>query len=248
MMLRACLGMFLVSVVMAAPPEVLSIRGNRKLEDFAGAKRVARQVFQGSERTLYCGCRYYGKELNLNSCGIHAPGKKSKRLRKLEWEHVVPAAKFGQALESWKTGADVCVKDGKKKRGRKCAEKASPLFRQMEADLHNLWPESGEINRARSDKPPVEAVSGDVTSYGPCATRVGKKSFEPRPEARGPVARAYLYMNWAYDVALSADEKELFNKWDKAHPPSEFECERDKRIRKLQGNSNPFLEKACAKS
>src|SRR5262245_47144094 len=83
-----------------AQPEVLSIRGNHNIDDFPEAKRVVRRVFDGHELTLYCGCKYYGKELNLNSCGIIAPGA-SKRLKRLEWEHMVPAAKFGQALAAW---------------------------------------------------------------------------------------------------------------------------------------------------
>jgi deoxyribonuclease-1 len=238
------------SVAFSAPPEVLSIRGNHNIEDFNRAKKALHKIFDGYEETLYCGCRYYGKELNLNSCGISIPDA-PKRLKRLEWEHMVPAAKFGEAIKAWITGDDVCVESSSGKghkhsgaKGRKCAEKASPLFRQMEGDLYNLWPESGEVNGARSNKPPRESV--EVTrTFGTCGTKIGKKYFEPRKEVRGIVARAYLYMNWAYEVSVSEDEKTMFEKWDRDNPPTPWECERTERIKRVQGNANPFTEKAC---
>lgn len=231
---------------LATPAEVLSIRGNHDIEDFSQAKRVLKKVFSGHEETLYCGCRYYGKELNLNSCGVYVP-EAPKRLKRLEWEHIVPAAKFGEAIKAWKTGDQICS-GGKKgsRKGRKCAERASPLFRQMEGDLYNLWPESGEINGARSNKPPREQADGRLRTFGSCLTKIGRKLFEPRKEARGIIARAYLYMNWAYDVSLSDSERRMFERWERENPPGAWECERAERIKKLQGNTNPFVTKACA--
>jgi deoxyribonuclease-1 len=237
----------------SAAPEVLSIRGNHNISDFNHAKKALKKIFNGHEETLYCGCRYYGKELNLNSCGIYVPDA-PKRLKRLEWEHMVPAAKFGEAIKAWKTGDDACEtadtvhrqyghSHGQAK-GRKCAEKASPLFRQMEGDLYNLWPESGEVNGARSNKPPRESVE-ESKVFGSCETKIGKKYFAPRKEVRGVVARAYLYMVWAYEVAISEDEKQMFEKWNRENLPTQWECERAQRIKDVQGNANPFAEKAC---
>lgn len=223
--------------------EVMSVNGNRLVSNFAHAKKVLPKIYEGHNETIYCGCKVYGKEVNMNSCGASSPGQ-SSRYKKMEWEHVVPAERLGQVVKSWGNGDSVC----KGKKGRKCAEKASPLFRQMEGDLYNLWPESGGINAARSNKPPVERFSGKVTKFGSCETVVGKKGFIPRKSVRGEIARTYFYMAEAYGLQLSESEKKMFSDWSQKDPVTPWECERGRRIKKVQGNSNPVLEKACSKA
>jgi deoxyribonuclease-1 len=221
--------------------EALSIKGNRNISSFSEAKKTLHKIHQDHQITLYCGCKYYGKEVNMNSCNSSTAGQ-SSRFKKLEWEHVVPADKFGEVVASWSQGDAIC----KGKKGRKCASKASALFRQMEGDMYNLWPESGGINAARSNKPPVESLREPASSeFGKCETKVGKKSFSPRPSVRGEIARAYLYMNYAYEIPLSKSEFETFQKWNQQDPADSWECERGERIKKLQGNVNPILEASC---
>lgn len=222
--------------------EVLSIKGNKHIENFSEAKKSLRTVFKGYETTLYCGCKYYGKELNLNSCGVYSSSS-SARLKRLEWEHVMPAERFGRIISSWSNGSSVC---SKREKGRKCAGKASALFRQMEGDLYNLYPESGGINQARSNKPPFESMSEALKDFGKCETRVGKKGFVPRKEARGEITRSYLYMSDAYEIDLSSTERKMFESWNRNDPPDKGECERAKRIYKIQGNKNRFIEASCS--
>lgn len=220
--------------------EALSIKGNRNIDNFSEAKKNLHKIHADNQTTLYCGCKYYGKEVNMNSCESYSEGQ-SSRFKKLEWEHVVPADKFGEVVASWSQGDAIC----KGKKGRKCAGKASALFRQMEGDMYNLWPESGGINGARSNKPPLESVDGKITRFGKCETVVGKKAFSPRPQARGEVARAYLYMHHAYEIPLSNEELALYQAWNKADPADTWECERGQRIKVIQGNVNPILEESC---
>lgn len=220
--------------------DALSIKGNRNIDNFSEAKRNLHKIHADHQITLYCGCKYYGKEVNMNSCESYSEGQ-SSRFKKLEWEHVVPADKFGKVIASWSKGDAIC----KNKKGRKCASKVSALFRQMEADMYNLWPESGGINGARSNKPPVASLRGPATAFGKCETFIGKKEFSPRPQVRGEVARAYLYMNYAYEIPLSNEEMSLYQEWNKADPADQWECERGQRIKKIQGNANPILEASC---
>lgn len=220
--------------------EIMSLSGNKHINNFSEAKRELHRIYSGHQRTLYCGCPYYGKEVNMNSCKSFSPGQ-GARFKKLEWEHVVPADKLGEVVKSWSQGDVVC----KKKKGRKCAAKASPLFRQMEADMYNLYPESGGINGARSNKPPRESLSGNLKTFGQCETVVGKDGFVPRAAVRGEIARTYLYMKDTYGIPLSDEEVALFQKWSGQDPVDSWECERARRIRAVQGNQNKSVEEPC---
>ena len=228
----------------ARAAELMSIKGNKYVSDFSQAKRHLHKIYSGHETTLYCGCRYYGKELNLNSCGVFVPNA-NKRLKRLEWEHVVPAERLGRVVNSWANGDSVCK--GRKK-GRKCAAQASPLFRQMEGDLYNLYPESGGINQARSNKPPRESLAGKITKFGTCETSIGKSGFVPRKSVRGEIARTYLYMSDAYDIPLTKDELAMFSGWSAQDPVDKWECERSRKIKAVQGNRNRFVEDLCSKA
>ena len=234
--------LLLLCSISASAIDVMSLKGNRNISDFAEAKRVLKKIYSGHETTLYCGCKYYGKELNLNSCGVYLPDA-PKRLKLLEWEHVVPAERFGRVVSAWANGATVCAN----KKGRKCAGKSSALFRQMEGDLYNLYPESGGINGARSNKPPLEILTGKIKSFGKCETTVGKNGFVPRKSVRGEIARTYQYMSEAYDLKLTSAETSQYKRWSDAAPVDQWECERARRIQKTQGNQNRFVIEACAK-
>ncbi|MBP6071327.1 MAG: endonuclease, partial [Aeromonas sp.] len=59
------------------------------------------------------------------------------------------------------------------------------------------------------------------------------------------IARAYLYMGQQYGLRLAAQQRKLFEAWDRQYPADRWECERNSRIGKLQGNTNPFIEKQC---
>jgi hypothetical protein len=52
--------------------------------------------------------------------------KHISRLSRVEYEHVVPASKFGSTFDEWKFGSPICVKSsGKLYKGRKCANRAN---------------------------------------------------------------------------------------------------------------------------
>ncbi len=48
-----------------------------------------------------------------------------------------------------------------------------------------------------------------------------------------------------YNLTLSRQQTQLFNAWDKMYPVTDWECERDERIAKVQGNHNPYVQRAC---
>ncbi len=71
------------------------------------------------------------------------------------------------------------------------------------------------------------------------------KQAEPPERARGAIARTYFYMRDQYHLRLSRQQTQLFTAWNKLYPVSQWECERDQRIARVQGNHNPYVLEAC---
>lgn len=219
---------------------------NTRISNFQEAKKFARSIHLEQPETLYCGCKYKDKLIDLQSCGYTSP-KMQYRSNKLEWEHIVPAEAFGQSFKEWREGSSQCVKRGKKYRGRKCAGKNSE-FARMEADLYNLWPEIGEVNALRSNFSMAELTDSEY-SFGNCKVKIFDRKFEPMDRAKGIVARTYLYMELEYPGrgVISDKNKKLFEAWDKLYPVTSWECKRAQKIEAIQGSQNKVLKERCKK-
>jgi deoxyribonuclease-1 len=115
----------------------------------------------------------------------------------------------------------------------------------MEADLQNLVPAIGEVNGDRAHFRFGEVV-GEPREYGACDFEVDRSGrvAEPRAALRGDIARAYLYMHYAYPggLPLSATERRRFEQWHQADPPTQWERTRNRRIAAIQGGGNPLAE------
>lgn len=203
--------------------------------NFRQAKVVASQI-NADAPDFYCGCtiNWQGKKgvPDLKSCG-YSVRKNANRARRIEWEHVVPAWEFGHQRQCWQEG------------GRKnCAK--DPVYRRIESDLHNLQPAIGEVNGDRNNFQ-YSQWNGGEQPYGQCAMKVDfkQKLAEPPARARGAIARTYFYMRDRYQLRLSRQQTQLFSAWDKLYPVSVWECERDSRIAQVQGNHNPYVQRAC---
>lgn len=197
---------------------------------------MRRQVFhdQNSAGDLYCGCNWQwqgrsGGSMDLDSCGYEIRAQ-AVRAKRLEWEHVMPAWAFGHQRQCWQQG------------GRKNCINTDPVFRAMEADMHNLWPAVGEVNADRSNY-----RYGQLTStpyhYGACTSRVDFKQrvAEPRDEAKGTVARIQFYMHDRYGLSMSRQQQQLLMAWYGQYPVTEPERIRDQRIASVMGHSNPYV-------
>lgn len=210
---------------------------------FSVAKKRARDViYKDKMVTFYCQCEYVpsstsGGKINVDDCGYEIR-KSDSRGNRLEWEHVVPASFFGNMLPCWTEGHPDC-----KKKGRGCCGKVNEAFHEAEVDLHNLVPSVGEINGDRSNHPYGE-VEEEERVYGTCDFELGgePKKAEPRPEVRGDIARIWFYMIEFYDVPITEERLKMFIEWDKSDPITEWEIERNNRIKEIQGNGNPYIE------
>lgn len=219
--------------------------GNQKIRNFRQAKKILETLYEEDPYTFYCGCYFFGKKVDFASCG-YRPRNDTARAYRIEWEHIVPASDFGRSFSSWRKGDPRCVdKNGSKFKGRKCANLVSPEFNRMEADLYNLVPSIGEINGMRKNYP-MGLLSGLPNTFGQCKTKVAQNTIEPREEVRGFIARTYKYMqaNYPKTKILSRKTQKLFNAWDKFYPATLAEKKRARKISKIQGNQNRFVERS----
>jgi deoxyribonuclease-1 len=195
---------------------------------FSQAKQEMYAIHDDHRQTLYCDCKYdKHKTVNLDSCG-YVTKKHPKRALRVEVEHIVPAAEFGRQRACWRE--PLCErKNGTTYKGRACCEKIDPVFRAMYTDLMNLAPAVGEVNSARRD---YQFGYAQGEGYGKCQMIIDSytKTAYPPERARGVVARAYLYMQKAYGLKLSAQKQKLYETWSKQYPVSEWEKAKMRRI------------------
>lgn len=220
---------------------------NTTLDSFNKAKKYLEQIYEknNKQRTLYCDLEYSGKDVILPENAQIS--KYAKRFEKIEWEHVVPAENFGRNFTEWREGDPSCVDSkGKSFKGRNCASKMNKTYRYMQSDMHNLFPAIGGINAIRQNFN-FEMLGNNAKKIVDfCDMKVDGRKVEPPVHARGPIARAYKYMDAVYDkYKMSSQTKKLMDAWDNMHPPTEWECKREQEIAAIQGNHNMFVYEKC---
>ena len=211
---------------------------------FSQSKRLAKQIYLDYAVTFYCNCsiEIVGNKWipQPESCGyeprnpVTRSGNPNRRATRVEWEHVVPAWVLGHQRQCWQKG------------GRKNCQKTDQEFKRMEADLHNLVPAIGELNADRRHYK-FSMITGEPREYGLCDFEVDRSErvAEPAPHIRGDIARIYFYMAEKYGIRLSSQQNKLFAAWEKQDLVDSVECDRDKRIARVQGNHNPFVAEMC---
>jgi deoxyribonuclease-1 len=220
--------------------------GNESITSFSKAKKLLqKKVYHDHRETIYCGAEFDAKKNVIPPAGF-ITAKHKKRAKRIEWEHVVPAENFGRTFSEWRDGHPNCVsKKGKSFKGRKCASKMNKEYRLMQSDMYNLFPAIGAVNAMRSNYNFVAQVNAK-SGFGSCDMKIDNRKAEPPFEARGRVARTYLYMDATYKrYNMSKGQKQLMNAWNRMHPVSAWECERAKRIESIQGSSNIIMIGRC---
>ena len=119
----------------------------------------------------------------------------------------------------------------------------SRRFNQIEADLHNMWPSLKAVNKARRSYP-FAIIKGEARPFPGCDFEFDKRrrTAEPRPGARGEIARSMFYMHEAYDIEIRRSLGRVLKRWNHDDPVSDEERRRNAMIEKLQGNRNPFID------
>lgn len=223
--------------------------GGGDLPRVAGRFDVAKdllydRVYRGHRVTAYCGCRYDGRgRVDLGGCGLERY-RSTERARRVEAEHVLPAAQLGQSLRCWRRpeAYPACREDdGDLLSGRDCCLRVDETFVVAHNDLHNLIPAVGLINGDRRDYRWGLAPFGE--RYGRCRIRIdsGQRTVQPPDELRGDIARIMLYMRDTYGLRLGYLDEQLFRSWNNLDPPDAWEMKRQERIARLQGMENGYV-------
>jgi len=147
--------------------------------------------------------------------------------RKVNAEHVYPM--------SWVTRQLGC---GDRQRCRR----TSARFNLIESDMHNLFPALAGVNEARGAMAYGE-VPGERHAFEECDFEIDhrRRRVEPRPEARGRIARALLYMADTYGLTLFKRQRRLMEEWNRRYPPDEAERHHNRKVAQLQGRPNPYV-------
>ncbi|MDX1588294.1 MAG: endonuclease [Oleiphilaceae bacterium] len=191
----------------------------------------------GRDGTVYCGCDWEwqgrsGGRVVLDDQCPYSARRNGLRGESIEWEHILPASTMA------KLAGRACWGDG----GRSVCVSEDPQFTAQYTDQHNITPSIGEINADRGNFA-MAPVGDSGVRHGGCLSSVSfeQRRFEPRDQAKGFVARAYFYMSDFYDIPLPESKQRTLMDWHSAHPPTDWERERSRRIAKRIGRENPYI-------
>ena len=107
--------------------------------------------------------------------------------------------------------------------------------------MHNLYPAWQETDVTRGDTA-YGVIAGENWRYENCDFERHLGVTEPRPIARGNIARAIFYMHSQYGVPIDVNMLAQLKLWNREDPPSKQEMLRNNRIEELQGNRNPYID------
>lgn len=173
------------------------------------------ELYDGHGWTLYCGLRLASiPSLTISGMTVSI-------------EHIYTSNRMVQALGCHSR--------------QQCYEN-NPDFRIMESDLHNLYPVWIDASNALYDSE-YGIIEGEYWRFENCDLERKKGVVEPRPVARGNIARAIFYMHNTYNLPVPEQTIEILKTWNLADPPSKQEIRRNEKIQKLQGRRNPYIDK-----
>ena len=184
----------------------------------------------------------------------HRPKYKYRRARKILFTKLAPQLDDGDITTLY-SARRRSARRGTAPQGLNCehllprawmGSKRHKNYKYIEADLHNLFPSEIKTNSRRGHLA-FGAVTGQTqyrigidSTIGESAQ--GEEVIEPRPQVRGDIARALLYMALRWDIPIAKfQDLNTLQRWSKLDPPSQREERRDQLIAKLQGNHNPFV-------
>ena len=212
---------------------------------FQQSKIIANKIFIIFPETIYSGCSFnLLQRIEYVSCGF-APNPNNLRDHRLEFEHLFPMAHAKHHFSCW--NKSVCINSkGKEFKGRLCCREVDPKFNALEAELYNLQPEIGTVNKVRNAYKFTEFSNKEkriLKKYRnvPLYIDFKKKRVEPRDEVKGLVARANLFVAKKHNIRLSRQQLQLFNHWNKIYPPSKKEILWARQVAKVVGYENPFI-------
>lgn len=160
--------------------------------------------------------------------GLYCGERFAARDRSYNIEHVFPM--------SWVTKTLGCG-------DRDACRRNSRRFNEIESDMHNMYPARKDINRMRGSYP-FREIRGEQHIERGCDFEIDHRAHvvEPRPEVRGNIARAMLYMADRYGLQIYEKQRRMLLEWHRDDPVDDAERRRNEQISAVQGNANPWIE------
>lgn len=117
----------------------------------------------------------------------------------------------------------------------------------QKTDLHHLYPTYSRINSERGNLPfadvnPTRDLSCDESRSGHPIRGGNGTHFEPPQNHKGNVARAMFYFSIRYQIPIDPTQEFFLRLWHQEDPVDEAERNRHAKIKKIQGNRNPFID------
>ena len=222
-------------------------RGLEAPDNRSQAKNVLMMIDLDYKESAINGCSYdYDKTscmdktiVDARSCAL------SENNLTIKWMQVVPDTFYGRHRTCMKEKKCVNVFTKELFGSPMCCRRIDAEYQKMEADLFNLIPVVSTLAEAQKGRvfgvveKPEKMIGG---------TKIGAEAIEPPDEAKGNVARVYLYMQGRYGLQLSKEQKTLYEAWSSLDPVDAKECKVGSVILKIQGGDNPYLEETCKNS
>lgn len=207
-----CLLLVISYFILACTP----VYGDAPVPDF---DRIVSQIFWSELYpfggwTLYCGYRF-------------EHDRKIKGAKSVTIEHIYPTSEMIKQLHC---GSRM-----------QCLDSGNKLYARMEADMHNMYPVWSDLVTYRNGSR-FGNIDGEHWRFEDCDIEWQGGVLEPRPVARGNIARAMMYMHERYGLKLEPEMLKLMVQWSSEDPPSNQEVERNRQIEAMQGNRNPFID------
>lgn len=116
-------------------------------------------------------------------------------------------------------------------------------FNAIESDMHNMYPARKDLNKARGSWP-FREIKGERRVGGDCDLEINRqaRAVEPRPEVRGDIARAMLYMADQHGLTIYARQRRDLERWHREDPPNDAERRRNNLIEAHQGRRNHWID------
>lgn len=228
--------LLLVGLVLASTPcwadEIAPGRSGPALIEFLRSHyRPARSLtYRQARRVMFAEIDNRGGKVRCVYTGVEVPTSGIPADDLMNTEHTWPQSKFQQR-------------------------------RPMKSDLYHLFPTLSKVNQVRGNLPFADIPDDRTTSWWQsnggqrtapslserdAFSESTDRSFEPREDHKGNVARAMFYFWVVYgedDVQPTWVESQLSTlaAWHEADPVDQVEHSRCERIKELQGNENPFV-------
>lgn len=214
------------------------------------AEIMMAKIHENMPYTFYCGCKYrkigegYGDRSSLvldeGSCD-YRPRRGSADNKKIVWHRLVPRYFYGVQRQCWKDSKSECKGKGEECISKYC-EKTDNVYKQMNSDMHNMFPVIDEIDRDRSFFSHAD-IDGEQRIYGGCNVEINydMRSIEPREEIKGDIGRAWLHMIKKYKLKVRPDYVVEMLRWSKKDRSDDWERVRNERIYEIQGDRNDYI-------